>query len=311
MTDRQIISEYVMQPGTGKAIELLKGQILRIEQIEGGQCADFNCFNLHDYKEFMHCGRTRTVHGFHPTKGNFMWSAPPRERAMLYILEDTVGRNDVLFPRCSAYVYEASYGFAVHTNCHDIQAEAQREYGLTPDDVHDSFNLFMCTGVDTEGHAFMTRQTTKAGDYVDLLALMDVLAVPNVCGADVMKTSNFALKPLKLTVSTATETDLAKVPNTPNLASQRTPKDFRNSIIKTDRPLRRDPSYAPDFPNTPIVVTDLPVALDAAELAMFAAVKRTDIYGDDDAAALRDLLFSWWEERFLQAHAGAPAIESK
>ena len=64
---------------------------------------------------------------------------------MLYILEDTVGRNDVLFPRCSAYLYESAYGFAVHTNCHDIQAEAQREYGLTPDDVHDSFNLFMCT----------------------------------------------------------------------------------------------------------------------------------------------------------------------
>ena len=88
----------MLEPGTGKAIELLKGQILRIEQVEGGQCADFNCFNLHDYKEFMHCGRTRTVHGFHPTTGTFMWSAPPRERAMLYILEDTVGRNDVLFP---------------------------------------------------------------------------------------------------------------------------------------------------------------------------------------------------------------------
>ena len=104
MISRQIISEFVLEPGTGKAVELLKGQILRIEQVEGGQCADFNCFNLHDYKEFMHCGRTRTVHGFHPTTGTFMWSAPPRERAMLYILEDTVGRNDVLFPRCSAYV---------------------------------------------------------------------------------------------------------------------------------------------------------------------------------------------------------------
>ena len=240
MTGRQVISEHVLEPGTGKAIELLKGQILRIEQVEGGQCADFNAFNLHDYKEFMHCGRTRTVHGFHPTTGTFMWSAPPRERAMLYILKDTVGRNDVLFPRCSAYVYEAAYGFAVHTNCHDIQAEAQREYGLTPDDVHDSFNLFMCTGVDADGHAFMTRQTTKPGDHVDLLALMDVLAVPNVCGADVMKTSNFALKPLKLTVFAATAADLARVPNTPTLASQRTPKDFKNPAIKSDRPLRRD-----------------------------------------------------------------------
>jgi uncharacterized protein YcgI (DUF1989 family) len=311
MIARRVISEYVIEPGTGKAIELLQGQILRIEQVEGGQCADFNAFNLHDYKEFMHCGRTRTVHGFHPTTGSFLWSAPPRERAMLYILEDSVGENDVLFPRCSAYVYEAAYGFAVHTNCHDIQAEAQREYGLTPDDVHDSFNLFMCTGVDQDGHAFMTRQTSKPGDHVDLLALMDVLAVPNVCGADVMKTSNFALKSLKLTVFAATESDMARVPHTPKLASQRTPTDFRNSAIKSDRPLRRDPTYQPEFPNTPIRITELSVTLSEDEVALFDAVKRVDIYGDDDAAALRDLLFSWWEERFLQAHAGAPAIESR
>jgi hypothetical protein len=168
----------------------------------------------------------------------------------------------------------------------------------------------MCTGVDQDGHAFMTRQTTKPGDHVDLLALMDVLAVPNVCGADVMKTSNFALKPLKLTVFAASEADLARVPGTPKLASQRTPKDFRNFAIKSDRPLRRDPTYRPEFPNTPIRITELPVALSPKEMAMFDAVKRRDIYGDDDAAALRDLLFSWWEERFLQAHAGAPSIES-
>lgn len=129
MSARPILFEWTMLPGTGKAIELLKGQVLRIEQVEGGQCVDFNCFNLHDYREFMHCGRTRTVHGFNPSRGTFMWSAPPRERAMLYILADTYGRNDVLFPRCSAYLYESAYGFDAHTNCHDIQAEAQREYG--------------------------------------------------------------------------------------------------------------------------------------------------------------------------------------
>src|SRR5260370_4495086 len=144
----------------------------------------------------MHCGRTRTVHGFHPTKGTFMWSQPPRERAMLYILEDTVGRNDVLFPRFSAYVYEASYGFAVHTNCHDIQAEAQREYGLTPDDVHDSFNLFMHTGVDPSGRLTIDRQRAKAGDYVDLLAVVDVVAVPNCCGSEPAPSSHIRNKPV-------------------------------------------------------------------------------------------------------------------
>jgi hypothetical protein len=38
---------------------------------------------------------------------------------------------------------------------------------------------------------------------------------------------------------------------------------------------------------------------------------KLDIYGADDAAALRDILFSWWEERFLAAHSGAPAIEAQ
>src|SRR5260370_39734496 len=272
MSEREKVSEWIMQPGTGKAIELLRGEILRVEQIDGGECVDVKCFNLHDYKGFMHWGRTRTVHGFNPSRGAFMWSAPPRERAMLYILDDTYGRNDVLFPRCSAYVYEASYGFSVHTNCHDIQAEAQREYGLTPDDVHDSFNLFMCTEVTLDGHATMTRQSTKPGDHVDLLALMDVLAVPNVCGADVMRTSNFSLKPIKLTVFTATPADLDAVPDVPRLASQRTPSDFRNPTIKPDRALRRDPTYVAEFPNVPIVVSDLAGVLSAEVFAKLTEV---------------------------------------
>ena len=310
MSGRSIF-EWMMAPGTGKPIELRAGQILRIEQAEGLQCVDFNCFNLHDYKEFMHCGRTRTVHGFHPTKGHFLWSAPPRERALMYILEDTVGRNDVLFPRCSAYLYESAYGFAVHTNCHDIQAEAQREYGLTPDDVHDSFNLFMCTEVTLDGRATITRQETKPGDYVDLLALVDVLAVPNVCGADVMRTSNFALKPIKLIVFEATEADLASVPKTPILRSQRTPKDFRNPNIKADRALVRDLSYVAEFVNTPIREETVEVTLSAEEVAMLDAI-RLPIYGDNDGAALRDIVFTWWEQTFLAAtESGAPAVEAK
>ena len=308
MRMRNRLFEWVMEPGTGKAIELLAGQILRIEQVEGQQCVDFNCFNLHDYKEFMHCGRTRTVHGFNPSKGAFLWSAPPRERALLYILEDTVGRNDVLFPRCSAYVYESAYGFDAHTNCHDIQAEAQREYGLTPDDVHDSFNLFMCTEVTLDGRATITRQDTKPGDHVDLLALTDVLAVPNVCGADVMRTSNFGLKPIRLTIFEATDADLASVPRTPVLRSQRTPRDFRQPVIKADRALARDPTYAPAFVNVPIRVEEVEVSLGADEAALLEAI-RLPVYGADDGAALRDVLFTWWEERFLGAtEAGAPAI---
>lgn len=308
---RKVLQTLTLEPGTGKAIELYAGQVLRIEQVEGGQCVDFNAFNLHDYKEFMHCGRTRTVHGFNPTEGTFLWSQPPRERALLYILKDTVKRNDVLFPRCSAYLYESAYGFHDHTNCHDIQSEAQREYGLTPDDVHDSFNFFMNTEIGQDGKATITRQSSKAGDHVDLLALTDVLAVPNVCGADIMRTSNFSLKPIRLTVFEATDADLSAVPKTPILRSQRTPKDFRQPLIKADRELYRDPTYVPAFINVPIRTEEVAIELTPEEAAAFDTL-RLPLYGTDEGAALRDLLFTWWEQSYLNGTiAGAPAVKEK
>lgn len=297
---RRILRELTLEPGAGKALELLKGQVLRIEQIVGGQCADFNCFNLHDYKEFFHTGRTRHMHGLHPTKGHFLWSAPPRERPMMYILDDTAGTNDILYPRCSAFLFEYHYGLPVHTNCHDIQAEAQREYGLTPDDVHDSFNFFMHTGIDAGGRPFIARQTAKPGDFVELVAMMDVLAVPNVCGADVMATSDFELKPLRVVVADATEAELRKIPAWPAFANQRGPKNFRNSTIKADRQLRRDESYVADFTNYPLTIEDVPVILSENEYRALEALKATGLYGSTDAETLRYVLFSWWIENFMQ-----------
>ena len=106
MAERKQVQQYVLEPTTGKAIPVLRGQVLRIKQVGKGQCLDFNAFNLHDYKEFFHCGRTRHMHGLNPTKGDHLWSAPPRDRIMFTILEDTVGTNDVNYPRCSAFLFE-------------------------------------------------------------------------------------------------------------------------------------------------------------------------------------------------------------
>jgi uncharacterized protein YcgI (DUF1989 family) len=303
---RVLVREHVITPGTGKALEVLEGQILRIEQVEGPQCVDFNCFNLHDYKEAMHVGRIRAVHGLRPTAGDFIWSAPPRERAMMYFLADTVDCNDVLFSRCSAYLYESAYGFTDHTNCHDIQAEAQREYGLTPDDVHDSLNFFMSTGVEGD-QTVIRRLHAKAGDFVELLALMDVLAVPNVCGNDVGRTSNFSLKPVKLSILKATAEDRAHVPQLRTFPTNlRNPANFRQPNIKVDRPLRRDPRYTPQFTNVPLRTARVEVQLDEEAQASLrrAAGTLREYYGEDDAALLRDIVLSWWEAQYTASLPG-------
>jgi hypothetical protein len=93
------------------------------------------------------------------------------------------------------------------------------------------------------------------------------------------------------------------------LRSQRTPKDFINQKIKADRALRADPSYVAQFTNVPIEVTEIAVVLSAEEMALLRE-SRLSIYGDDYGAALRDIVFTWWEERFLAGNSGAPAIEA-
>jgi uncharacterized protein YcgI (DUF1989 family) len=289
---RELIAEHVLEPGTGKAFEVAAGSLLRVEQLDGDQCVDLNLFNLADYREYLHVGRTRTLHGIHPGAGDFLWSAPPRERAMAYLLADTVGANDTLFPRCSANLYESMFGFAEHTNCADIQAEAQREYGLTPDDVHDSFNLFMATRI-TDDLPEITRLSAKPGDHVEVLALMDLLAIPNICGNDIMSTSGFSLSPVLVRVLRATAEDLDAVPPLLAYDTQRTPAQFRQPAIRTERRLARDPAYVASFSRTPVRLVEVEVELDDAASSSLRTLL-DDAGQGNPGVALRDVFLRWW-----------------
>ena len=59
----------IIRPISGRALPLHKGEVLRITQVEGTQCVDFNCFNLHDYKERMSVGHMR-VQGIRVREGH-------------------------------------------------------------------------------------------------------------------------------------------------------------------------------------------------------------------------------------------------
>ena len=116
--------DIILQPVSGKALEVYKGEVLRIIQVEGGQCVDFNAFNLHDYKEYLGVSNTRSQHGFRPKKGDIVWSVHSRNRPMYVVLEmPETCTTDLLGGRCKAGNHfpegftPDAYGF--HTNCQD------------------------------------------------------------------------------------------------------------------------------------------------------------------------------------------------
>jgi len=78
----------------------------------------------------------------------------------------------------------------------------------------------------------------------------------------------------------------------------------RDPTIKTDRRLSRDSSYVAEFVNAPIPLEDVAIELSDKEATMLDGL-RLPVNG----AALRDILFTSWEQKFLgAAESGTPAI---
>jgi uncharacterized protein YcgI (DUF1989 family) len=300
--------EERLEPVSGRALPVLKGETLRITQVEGEQCVDFNAFNLHDYKEYMSVGASRRQ-GLHLNRGDVLISNAPRYNAMLLINElPETCVTDTLGARCNAVLYEFRFGMEWHTNCQDTLAESIREYGLTPDDVHDSFNMFMNTTWDAKGAWWTEWNTGRAGDYVDLLACMDTLCVPIVCGSgDVALVSNFSLRPLDIAVFEATPDSLARVAEVEEQfaapLSRKGPADYRQPNIRVERELTRDTTYERAFGRYPLQREQLSVSVDGATAEGLAAMVAAG-YGNDLSDAARRAFMLWCQSNIGSVRRG-------
>jgi uncharacterized protein YcgI (DUF1989 family) len=299
-----------LQPVSGKAVPVMKGEVLRITQLEGEQCVDFNCFNLHDYKEYLHVGNMRRE-GFRTQEGRFLWSNPPRFHPLMKIVHMPVTCvTDLLGARCSAVIFEAAYGIDDHPNCQDTLAESIGEYSLTPHDVHDSLNFWMNTEWDHIG-SYTVRNTGQAGDSVDLLALMDVLAVPAICGSgDLWTTSNFSFKPIQIQVFEASPescsvADTDWEANT-RLRTQRTLAELRVQGIRTERELTPVPGYQPQFPSYPIVSDEIPVRFSDAEFRKIWMYRVA--LGATDEEVVRTMFMHWYIDNRKNPALGIPQL---
>lgn len=287
--------DIVLQPVEGRALPMEAGEVLRITQVGNGQCVDFNCFNLHDHKERLSVGFTR-MHSFRPKKGDFLWSNPPRNNPMMAIVEmpDTC-LTDTLHARCNAFLFEDYYGLDLHTNCQDTFAAAIGEFGLTDDDVHDAFNLWMDTGWDDQGATYIRRNSGRTGDHVDLLALMDVLAVPILCGSgDVQPTAAFFPKPIRIQVferSASTDATARELNTRLKRKNHRTVDQFRVKDILTTRELKRIPGYTPRFVNYPLTFTGVQVELTPKEYGQLLRLRFASYQEDDEI--MREAVMRW------------------
>lgn len=185
----------IIPPRTGIGFILKKDQQLKIIDLEGEQVADFICYNLHDKKEYLSSGRTIDYAGtIYPGKSDPFYSN--RSDIMFDIIEDTVGRHDFLLTPCSAEMFRIIYGHEKpHHGCFGNICQALQHYGILPDDIPVTFNVFMNVSVNgTTGKIEVLPPLSKAGDYIVIKPRMDLVVALTACSAGM--SNNFSFKPI-------------------------------------------------------------------------------------------------------------------
>lgn len=290
--------DIVLEPVTGKAVPVMKGETLRISLVSAAQHVEFNCFNLHDHKECMSVGHMRRE-SFRAGQNRMVWSNPPRYRPMMKITSMAPScSSDLLVAGTTSTMLQDQFGLADQPGFDDTMAEAIGEFGLTPDDTHDPLNLWLNTEWDHVG-TFVTANTGRAGDCVDMLALMDVLAVPAIAaGANLSLSGNFSYSPIRVQVleSSAASRDQAdrEWRGNSSLKTQRTLKDYKLQAICAERALTPAADYQPDYVNFPIEWKDIEVNFTSEELQSIWPLRGR--MGATDGELVRTLFFHWYVE---------------
>ena len=179
----RIIEDTVVPARAPWSALLSRGQTLRLIDLEGQQAIDFLCFGTERYDgqvERYHMPNTIKIpKNILLGKGTVLYSQ--FARPMMTITEDSCGGHDTIFGCCSFAVDQVRYG---QQNAECCQRNFEREmskHGLGPEHVVANANFFMNVPVAADGHAEIVDSKSKPGDYVDLRAEMDVIAVLSNC----------------------------------------------------------------------------------------------------------------------------------
>ncbi|WP_171097273.1 DUF1989 domain-containing protein [Ruegeria sp. HKCCD7255] len=182
--------EFTVQRGSAQAYELKAGEFVQIIDVEGQQCSDFmalRAMGLDQGQEWMiDSTATRSmVRRSYPIPGLLDKFFDREMRPLLNVVQDTCGRHDTFGLACTARGYEER-GFPGHLNCSDNMSNALAPYGVARRAAWPAINFFWSTWIDPKTHHILTEEShSRAGDYVALRALEDLVCVSTACPDDI------------------------------------------------------------------------------------------------------------------------------
>src|SRR5690348_12369759 len=176
----RMLQSTVVQPRGDWSGIVKRGQVLRLVDLEGQQAVDFLCYNAVDPSERYNAADTMKISAsLFIEKGTRLYS--DMGNAMFRVIDDTCGHHDTIGGCCSRESNRVRYGVQEGPNCRNNFLRALSRHGLGKKDIVANINFFMYVPIGKDGRMAIVDGHSKPGDYVDLKADMDVLAVLSNC----------------------------------------------------------------------------------------------------------------------------------
>jgi urea carboxylase-associated protein 1 len=178
------LHSFVVEAGDPFVFEIMRGQFVRIVDLEGNQAVDTIFYNAHDYADRYSAQDTIREQGnIYLTTGSELLSTGGN--VLLTVVADTCGRHDTLGGACAAESNMVRYDLAkrsMHACRNSFLKGLQLwNHGMDKRDITSNINFFMNVPVTPDGKLTFEDGVSGAGKYVELCAEMDVLMVISTC----------------------------------------------------------------------------------------------------------------------------------
>ena len=196
-----IVEDTVIAARGSWSRRIERGRTLRIIDLEGCQAVDFLCYNADDPDNRYAAADTMKINetGIFLTSGTVLYSVGVTP--LFTITADTCGKHDTIGGCCSNDLNAFRYGAAAGPNCRDNFLSELAKYGMGEKDMAANINFFMFVPVSADGEMDMGPSISKPGDYVDLRAETDVLAVLSNCPQINNSVNDYNPTPIRVIVS--------------------------------------------------------------------------------------------------------------
>jgi len=159
-----------------------KGQTIRIVDSEGQQAVDTIFYRANDFAERYSAQDTmRAQRAAYIGTGTKIISN--EGNVMLSVTADTSGRHDTSAGACSCESNAVRFGHEtkyLHA-CRDNFLLEVSKHGMGKRDIVPNINFFMNVPIEPTGEMTIVDGLSKPGDYVEMVAEMDVLCVISNC----------------------------------------------------------------------------------------------------------------------------------